>query len=140
MASAVDSFLLLNLKPSTRHTKPTNFSFYSAKRAPSLQIRADSMATERLGIKVEKNPPESKLTELGVRQWPKYFHFSTSFLAYFSPFNCCNITVSISAPKLLPIVDAIGCSFDYLDGPNISDVSILESGFNLSLKLMNVDK
>lgn len=34
-------------------------------------IRAESMATEKLGIKIEKNPPESKLTQLGVRNWPK---------------------------------------------------------------------
>ncbi|KAL9677449.1 hypothetical protein QQ045_005680 [Rhodiola kirilowii] len=30
------------------------------------------MATEKLGIKVEKNPPESKLTDLGIRNWPKW--------------------------------------------------------------------
>lgn len=34
-------------------------------------IRAESMATEKLGIKIEKNPQESKLTQLGVRNWPK---------------------------------------------------------------------
>ncbi|KAK8342901.1 hypothetical protein V6Z12_A08G263300 [Gossypium hirsutum] len=30
------------------------------------------MATEKLGIKVETNPSESKLSQLGVRQWPKW--------------------------------------------------------------------
>ena len=30
-----------------------------------------SMATEKLGIKIEKNPPESKLTQMEVRNWPK---------------------------------------------------------------------
>ena len=83
MASAVNGFSLLNLKPPTSLSKPRNLSLNFAKRAPSLQIRADSMATERLGIKVEKNPPESKLTELGVRQWPKYFDFYISFLDCF---------------------------------------------------------
>lgn len=34
-------------------------------------IRAESMATEKLGIKIENNPPETKLTQLGVRNWPK---------------------------------------------------------------------
>ncbi|KAG7025117.1 hypothetical protein SDJN02_13940 [Cucurbita argyrosperma subsp. argyrosperma] len=72
MASAMNGFSLLNLKPPTSLSKPRNLSLNFAKTAPSLQIRADSMATERLGIKVEKNPPESKLTELGVRQWPKW--------------------------------------------------------------------
>jgi hypothetical protein len=35
-------------------------------------VRAETMATEKLGIKIERNPPESKLTQLGVRKWPKY--------------------------------------------------------------------
>ncbi|KAL0786798.1 hypothetical protein YC2023_037453 [Brassica napus] len=30
------------------------------------------MATEKFGIIIEKNPPESTLTQLGVRSWPKY--------------------------------------------------------------------
>lgn len=123
MASAVDGFLLLNLKPHSLLPKPTNFSLYFGKRAPSLQIRADSMATERLGIKVEKNPPESKLTQLGVRQWPKYFDFSISFLACFSSFNSCNVIVS--APKLLLVV-AVNCPCSCY--------------FHLSEELMNVDK
>ncbi|KAF4365601.1 hypothetical protein F8388_007434 [Cannabis sativa] len=33
---------------------------------------AMSMTTEKLGIKIEKNPPESKLTQMGVRNWPKW--------------------------------------------------------------------
>ncbi|PON36286.1 RmlC-like cupins superfamily protein [Parasponia andersonii] len=42
------------------------------QRVSVVAIRAESMATERLGIKIEKNPPESKLTRLGVRNWPKW--------------------------------------------------------------------
>ncbi|KAL5540131.1 hypothetical protein UlMin_042355 [Ulmus minor] len=34
--------------------------------------KSNSVATEKLGIKIEKNPPESKLTQLGVRTWPKW--------------------------------------------------------------------
>ncbi|WOH10267.1 hypothetical protein DCAR_0729734 [Daucus carota subsp. sativus] len=30
------------------------------------------MTTEKLGIKITNNPPESKLSELGVRSWPKW--------------------------------------------------------------------
>lgn len=41
------------------------------RMASGLRIRAETMATEKLGIKVERNLPESKLAELGVRQWPK---------------------------------------------------------------------
>lgn len=32
----------------------------------------ETMVTEKLGIKIIKNPLESKLTELGVRSWPKW--------------------------------------------------------------------
>ncbi|KAL8230985.1 hypothetical protein R6Q57_000763 [Mikania cordata] len=38
-------------------------------------IRASSetmTTTEKSGIKIVKNPPESKLTDLGVRSWPKW--------------------------------------------------------------------
>ncbi|XP_043720103.1 uncharacterized protein LOC122667759 [Telopea speciosissima] len=38
----------------------------------SSRIRAEVMATEKMGIKIERNPPETKLTHLGVRQWPKW--------------------------------------------------------------------
>jgi len=31
--------------------------------------------TEELGIKIEENPPQDKLTQLGIRQWPKYASF-----------------------------------------------------------------
>ncbi|VVB08709.1 unnamed protein product [Arabis nemorensis] len=50
------------------------------------------MATEKFGILIEKNPPESKLTQLGVRNWPKWdlippskfpWTFSTKETCYF---------------------------------------------------------
>ncbi|KAG0485117.1 hypothetical protein HPP92_009122 [Vanilla planifolia] len=44
----------------------------SAALCSRLQIRAETMATKELEIKVERNPPESRLAELGVRQWPKW--------------------------------------------------------------------
>lgn len=31
-----------------------------------------AMATEIYGVKIERNPPESRLTELGVRAWSTY--------------------------------------------------------------------
>lgn len=38
----------------------------------SVKASSEGMTTiEKLGIKIERNPPESKLTELGVRSWPK---------------------------------------------------------------------
>ncbi|PKA54574.1 hypothetical protein AXF42_Ash000409 [Apostasia shenzhenica] len=41
-------------------------------RCLRLRVRAETMATEKHGVKVERNPPESKLTELGVKRWPKW--------------------------------------------------------------------
>ncbi|KAG6517228.1 hypothetical protein ZIOFF_020608 [Zingiber officinale] len=43
------------------------------RRVLRCRVRADTTATEKLGIKVVRNPPESELADLGVRQWPKYF-------------------------------------------------------------------
>uniref|UniRef100_A0A803LB84 (S)-ureidoglycine aminohydrolase cupin domain-containing protein n=2 Tax=Chenopodium quinoa TaxID=63459 RepID=A0A803LB84_CHEQI len=31
-----------------------------------------STTIEKLGVKIERNPPESRLSELGVRDWPKW--------------------------------------------------------------------
>ena len=44
-------------------------------------VKAEAMTTEKLGIKIERNPPESRLTQLGVKSWPKYVFcsFSSSF-------------------------------------------------------------
>lgn len=55
---------------SSLYTKPKNTSLRFVR------VRAQTMATEKLGIIVEKNPPESRLSELGVKQWPKYMLFS----------------------------------------------------------------
>ncbi|XP_020252951.1 uncharacterized protein LOC109830183 [Asparagus officinalis] len=61
------------------HSKSSSSSFLSISSKPnsgrssrSLRIRAETMEIEKLGIKVERNPPESKLAELGVRNWPKW--------------------------------------------------------------------
>ncbi|XP_052177368.1 uncharacterized protein LOC127791497 [Diospyros lotus] len=45
-----------------------------ARRRPVVRAAGESMSTitEKLGVKVHRNPPESKLTELGVRNWPKW--------------------------------------------------------------------
>ncbi|XP_042485704.1 uncharacterized protein LOC122065936 [Macadamia integrifolia] len=48
------------------------YSKPSKRRPSSFGIRAEVMATEKMGIKIEQNPPESKLTQLGVGQWPKW--------------------------------------------------------------------
>ncbi|XVF79332.1 hypothetical protein PTKIN_Ptkin14bG0213000 [Pterospermum kingtungense] len=58
------STLLSPIKPTP---KPSSLHYPLAAK-----VRAESMATEKLGIKVEKNPPDSKLSQLGVYQWPKW--------------------------------------------------------------------
>ncbi|XP_065877393.1 uncharacterized protein [Euphorbia lathyris] len=35
-------------------------------------IKAEAITIEKSGVKIVRNPPESKLTELGVRSWPKW--------------------------------------------------------------------
>ncbi|KAL2999027.1 hypothetical protein AAZX31_09G135600 [Glycine max] len=56
--------------PASRSGAPTR------RRVHLATTKAKTMTTviEKLGIcpiKIERNPPESKLTQLGVRQWPK---------------------------------------------------------------------
>ncbi|KAE8687881.1 hypothetical protein F3Y22_tig00111008pilonHSYRG00330 [Hibiscus syriacus] len=63
-AGTSSSFLL----PTTHKPKHSNLRY--PLTAPT--IRSESMATEKLGIKVETNPSESKLSQLGVHQWPKW--------------------------------------------------------------------
>jgi len=46
-----------------------------------------STVTEKLGIKIERNPSEEKLTQLGVRQWSKYILYSLSS-THFTLFLC----------------------------------------------------
>lgn len=36
------------------------------------EAEAEAMTTEKLGIKIERNPPDSRLAQLGVKSWPKY--------------------------------------------------------------------
>ncbi|KAK6940419.1 (S)-ureidoglycine aminohydrolase, cupin domain [Dillenia turbinata] len=48
-----------------------NSGRYSRSRF-GVKAETETMATEKLGIKIVKNPPESKLSELGVRKWPKW--------------------------------------------------------------------
>uniref|UniRef100_A0A0A9DB59 (S)-ureidoglycine aminohydrolase cupin domain-containing protein n=1 Tax=Arundo donax TaxID=35708 RepID=A0A0A9DB59_ARUDO len=42
------------------------------RRFAAVRASAEAMATEKLGIRVERTPPESRLSDLGVRQWPKW--------------------------------------------------------------------
>ncbi|RDX69053.1 hypothetical protein CR513_51884 [Mucuna pruriens] len=68
MASSFVGTLLPNNFTLTKH------SAVPTRRRVQFVPRAESMTTviEKLGIKIERNPPQSKLTQLGVRQWPKW--------------------------------------------------------------------
>ncbi|XP_021738976.1 uncharacterized protein LOC110705420 [Chenopodium quinoa] len=57
----------------------SNFFQLKTKKNPYFCIvkastEGTSMSTtiEKLGVKIERNPPESRLSELGVRDWPKW--------------------------------------------------------------------
>ena len=69
--------------------RSTNSPKQSSLRYPlAANLRAEGMATEKLGIKVENNPPESKLSQLGIRQWPKYVKTFSIFFSYFLLLFC----------------------------------------------------
>ncbi|KAJ6817881.1 uncharacterized protein M6B38_409635 [Iris pallida] len=53
-------------------TPPSPPTHLKRTRGPGFAVRGEAMAIEKLGIKVERNPPESKLQDLGVRTWPKW--------------------------------------------------------------------
>ncbi|GMI88652.1 hypothetical protein like AT4G10300 [Hibiscus trionum] len=68
MASAAAISCASFLLPNTHKPKHSHLRYPLA----AVRIRSESMSTEKLGIKVETNPPESKLSQLGIRQWPKW--------------------------------------------------------------------
>ncbi|KAK1433398.1 hypothetical protein QVD17_10308 [Tagetes erecta] len=74
-----------NLKPVTKHsslslssssfsTTNLHYSRVYYKAQGIIKASSETMTTtiEKLGIKIVKNPPESQLTDLGVRSWPKW--------------------------------------------------------------------
>lgn len=80
--SPSQSFLCAKTKHSSMSSSPLTYSSLSCSRdrvrRRFCSIRAETMATEKLGIKIEKNPPETKLAQLGIRKWPKYAHMTLS--------------------------------------------------------------
>lgn len=79
MASlCVNNSFLLNKQT----TRKLPFLPATRNRRRLVTIAAESsMATDKLGIKIEKNPPESTLTQLGVKNWPKYLSMFSFFLS-----------------------------------------------------------
>lgn len=57
--------------PPTRGTRRRRLAVAVRVRVRVRASASEAMATEKLGVRVERNPPESRLSELGVREWPK---------------------------------------------------------------------
>lgn len=94
---------------------------------PSTRRRVVRAAvTEKLGIKIESNPPESKLTQLGVRQWPKWGCPPSNFPWTYDATETCyllegkvkvtpsgaNEAVEISAGDLVVFPKGMSCTWD----------------------------
>jgi hypothetical protein len=44
--------------------------------AGEVQTGVKQLVEEKLGVEIERNPSESRLSELGIRSWPKYLMIS----------------------------------------------------------------
>lgn len=95
--------------------------------AVTVRASAETMATEKLGIKVERNPPESRLSELGVRQWPTWGCEKSKFPWTYSAKETCYLLqgkvkvypdghgeefVEIAAGDLVVFPKGMSCTWD----------------------------
>ncbi|KAL8485299.1 hypothetical protein ACS0TY_027562 [Phlomoides rotata] len=92
------------------------------------RIMASSSVTEtqKLGIKIVKNPPESKLSDLGVRSWPKWGCPPSKFPWTYSARETCYLlkgkvkvypdgsdeAVEIGAGDLVVFPNGMSCTWD----------------------------
>ncbi|KAK7268967.1 hypothetical protein RIF29_21679 [Crotalaria pallida] len=128
------------LSPQTKHSAiytPTLVPFPSRRGVGArvhLGVRAESVTsvTEKLGIKIERNPPESKLTQLGVRQWPKWGCPPSKFPWTYEAKETCyllegkvnvtpngaNESVEIAAGDLVVFPKGMSCIWDVSVGVN----------------------
>ncbi|KAI5397750.1 hypothetical protein KIW84_063535, partial [Lathyrus oleraceus] len=101
--------------------------FSQTKHMASTRRRViKASVTEKLGIKIEKNPPESKLTQLGVRQWPKWGCPPSNFPWTYDATETCyllegkvkvtpsgaNEAVEIAAGDLVVFPKGMSCTWD----------------------------
>ncbi|CAN6270043.1 unnamed protein product [Urochloa humidicola] len=97
------------------------------RRFAAVRASAEAMATEKLGIRVERNPPESRLSELGVRQWPKWGCEKSKFPWTYSAKETCYLLqgkvkvypeghgeefVEIAAGDLVVFPKGMSCTWD----------------------------
>ncbi|KAK4742970.1 hypothetical protein SAY87_000971 [Trapa incisa] len=115
--------------PISTHYSPKSSGRCRAFKYPSISASSSSegMTTvEKLGIKIESNPPESKLTELGVRNWPKWGCPPSKFPWTYSAKETCyllqgkvmvkpegaNEAVEIKAGDLVVFPKGMSCTWD----------------------------
>ncbi|XP_076910285.1 uncharacterized protein LOC143567888 [Bidens hawaiensis] len=129
-----------NLKPATKHSLslPSSSSFckstarvyynYNTRRYHGIiKASSETMTTvEKLGIKIVKNPTESKLTDLGVRSWPKWGCDPSKFPWTYSAKETCYLlkgkvkvypegsdeAVEIGAGDLVVFPKGMSCTWD----------------------------
>ncbi|KAI5641852.1 hypothetical protein M9H77_00076 [Catharanthus roseus] len=114
---------------------PSSFNRKLSRRLSSsvvgrrvLLVTSETMTNsiEKSGIKIIKNPPESKLTDLGVRSWPKWGCDPSKFpWTYSSRETCfllkgkvkvypdgCDEAVEIGAGDLVEFPKGMSCTWD----------------------------
>ncbi|KAF5729638.1 hypothetical protein HS088_TW20G00001 [Tripterygium wilfordii] len=95
---------------------------------PMAPIRAETTGSvmEKAGIKIERNPPESKLTHLGVRSWRKWGCSPSKFPWTYSSKEICYLLegkvkiypdgseeiVEIGAGDLIEFPRGMSCTWD----------------------------
>ncbi|OAY24281.1 uncharacterized protein LOC110604426 [Manihot esculenta] len=89
-------------------------------------VKAEAIAIEKSGVKIVRNPPESKLTELGVRSWPKWGCPPSKFPWTYSDKEICYLlkgevkvypdgsdeAVEIGAGDLVEFPKGMSCTWD----------------------------
>ncbi|KAI6689680.1 hypothetical protein NL676_026508 [Syzygium grande] len=112
------------LKPPSHHRSKRRTLAFTSIRASTESM--SSSVVEKLGIKVERNPPEPKLTELGVRKWPKWGCPPSKFPWTYSSKETCyllegkvkvtpegaNEAVEIGAGDLVVFPKGMSCTWD----------------------------
>ncbi|OWM65714.1 uncharacterized protein LOC116200149 [Punica granatum] len=108
-------------------TTTTSFGSLSVRvRASSSSSEGMATVEEKLGIKIERNPPDSKLTQLGVRSWPKWGCPPSKFPWTYSAKETCyllegkvkvtpdgaNEAVQIGAGDLVVFPKGMSCTWD----------------------------
>ncbi|CAI9282057.1 unnamed protein product [Lactuca saligna] len=116
----------ITMCPINKTTTKLTSRVYYRNRAGFVRASSETMATEKLGIKIVKNPPESKLADLGVRSWPKWGCPPSKFPWTYSSKETCYLlkgkvkvypegsdeAVEIGAGDLVEFPKGMNCTWD----------------------------